>query len=1267
MNIILYNENNNLRKVILNLLEWDNSKLESLLEFREFIKYYKNININNDKFDILTFTIENIKKENEAIKYVIKLIIENFEYMTLNYSIKINKYYKTPLYSAIINNKLKIAEYLINKGSSIDYVNKENLDIIDYIGKYCIKKINNPMIFKFILNNYHTKLREKYNEKFESDIIEKKEKEILNKIKYIIPDLIINRKYKLMTEIIKFYSFDYNYSYIIELILKGKCKTSLSTKDIQIIYNRRKLKFKIKPSYYEHTLNSYREIAVKNIDQKPIFNYRMFNLLIRNDYREIKEITILLDKTEIFNAIINDTKYNIKTENKINLFRRLLFLKLNNNSYEFFENILKDISESKKKWVIEKILEVLSNSKSIIEKINFKDILYIYEKEMNLQYDIILLNFLFNFHYFDSRKLEFQDFILSVLQKIADELMIIILDYTLYTGTTCNNKSIIEMSLSLENILKLIIEKGKSISFGIEDLLYKLCEMEKLNILIFIMKTLKKKIHLNITNLLLRLINNKNCNRKNITTLIYCLFSNKIISLLDIDLDRISNEMVDNTILCVNDKDEFVQTTKYFYLRQEENSKKLNKITNNDKDKIRKTGKTNYLNSPNSVDHSYKNKIDSNDDLLDIDISDVDNRISHDFINRDKIMNYDLNLMLIKFIKTNNLKEIENLLRNTQTKNQIDFNNNNNKITGWEYPLVLSYKICKTIQLNDKIKMDMEGNEIKIFKILLKHGADINVRIKNNVTILEDSLNNGIHNVNKAIFNYLIKENERNDTVSYNYSKQFNGHDNYKRHGISRERKQIENTDNDSYCKRMKCISQISRKRKYHENTNNDTNYKRMKYISRKVLKKVECKFDSFIYSYLFDINFNIEKSINERNVNTTDCYGNTILYYAFLKYDRESIKYLISIYSDIIINESLNENILDLSLLFNCTEIFLDVVQNERSIEFAFNYKLNISDLFKSIIYNSKISLSNKKRMIDKLCSIKSIGHWDLDDLLVMAMSISSYYECKSMLYYLLEKGSKGEQYKKSLLYAVENEKENILLLLLQKRGYSHFKCSMGYAIQVAIKKEKVSILKILLKYFKGNINRFYSIDCYPLLEAIYKNNFSMVQLLVKNGSNVNISIYNKLSILYYAFTKENPDENVIEFLINCGATINISNEEQFKKLFDKMEKRKSLHILKYCLKINDNEFINNLLKFSIILKCHKILNILITNNLNMEIKINDENVKNNKKLTLWKFANCINDTKTSKFLVKSRSQIVKAKKKKDRKNKLIKKSISISNKKRT
>jgi len=42
--------------------------------------------INNKKFDILVFTIENIKHESESVRSLIKFIYDKFQYKNINYT-----------------------------------------------------------------------------------------------------------------------------------------------------------------------------------------------------------------------------------------------------------------------------------------------------------------------------------------------------------------------------------------------------------------------------------------------------------------------------------------------------------------------------------------------------------------------------------------------------------------------------------------------------------------------------------------------------------------------------------------------------------------------------------------------------------------------------------------------------------------------------------------------------------------------------------------------------------------------------------------------------------------------------------------------------------------------------------------------------------------------------------------------------------------------------------------------------------------------------
>ncbi|KAG4096703.1 hypothetical protein H8356DRAFT_438789 [Neocallimastix lanati (nom. inval.)] len=117
-----------------------------------------------------------------------------------------------------------------------------------------------------------------------------------------------------------------------------------------------------------------------------------------------------------------------------------------------------------------------------------------------------------------------------------------------------------------------------------------------------------------------------------------------------------------------------------------------------------------------------------------------------------------LNVLFIKSIKDKEVDLIENLLKNDKLKT-IEINSN--KIEN-EYPLVLAFNNCISGNNNgiyDKIYNDLnyynyKEKEIAIFKILLEYGADLNVKLDNENTILEESLKRNLHLITKVIFDF---------------------------------------------------------------------------------------------------------------------------------------------------------------------------------------------------------------------------------------------------------------------------------------------------------------------------------------------------------------------------------------------------------------------------------------------------------------------------------------------------------------------------------
>lgn len=72
--------------------------------------------LNDEDFDILISAIEN-SDSCELINY----IIETVPYTDLNFSLPLNKDFKTPLTTAICHNRFEIADFLISKGADLNY------------------------------------------------------------------------------------------------------------------------------------------------------------------------------------------------------------------------------------------------------------------------------------------------------------------------------------------------------------------------------------------------------------------------------------------------------------------------------------------------------------------------------------------------------------------------------------------------------------------------------------------------------------------------------------------------------------------------------------------------------------------------------------------------------------------------------------------------------------------------------------------------------------------------------------------------------------------------------------------------------------------------------------------------------------------------------------------------------------------------------------------------------------------------------------------
>ena len=652
-----------------------------------------------------------------------------------------------------------------------------------------------------------------------------------------------------------------------------------------------------------------------------------------------------------------------------------------------------------------------------------------------------------------------------------------------------------------------------------------------------------------------------------------------------------------------------------------------------------------------------------------------------------------LNLLFIKSIKNKDIDLLKKLLKNDKLKN-IEINN---KI-GNEYPLVIAFNNCISGNNNgvyEKIYNDLnyynyKEKEIAIFKTLLEYGADLNIKINNKNTILEESMEKNLHLINKVIFDFLIKENkreEREKEKTFNMKKlekrkDRNRYNNYiqkeepyyRKHNknIFTNKKYIlnnkyekesidllnkNNIKRHNYTNDKMVIHQRKRNREVSEEIYNEKakKYKYDKIIKNRTLKYIENKFTPLVSDYLFKKNFDIKKWIDSDNVNGEDNYDYTIIYYALLKEDREAIKYIIKIGSNNMISTSIfkHQTIIHVSVFLGLKDIFLDIIQGGQKILETVNHEEDNTGLFKSIVLNDHFSLYDKKKVINDLCSYIEINKIKIyRNPLVNLMNMKSEDNACKLASFLLKKtnlkvdNTFKDIFKNSLEFAIEYNLYNFVKLLLKKtfrRNYHNFYKALKSAIVKAIKVKNIKILELLLGEFKGNINWFNSLGECPIKLAVDSNDLNMVKLLVERKCNIEDKIIysRKYSILYYSLTKNDSNVDIIKYFISLEAKMNIENENEFEKLFRRLDNTGKISLLKYFVNCKEKEFMEKFLKYTITFNRLDILKILFENNFNPEQKI--------EKRTLWKFARNLNNSKLFLYLKRKRQEFVL----KNRKNK--------------
>eukprot|EP00833_Pecoramyces_ruminatium_P006253 jgi/Orpsp1_1/1180285/evm.model.c7180000072785.1 len=285
--------------IIKNLDEILNNK--NLFEFKNWIKSsdvkLKCLNTNN--FDVLIKAID----VDVSVEFI-KFIVCQCQYETLNYIIKKNEMDVSPLSLAILKENFKVADYLINNGSDVNFL-KFNLD--------------NRLKKRYMIENGMDITSE-----FLKDLIKCNEVDLLN---LIFKNCVFDR------------------AIILYFINIYKNKISLSNKQIQEKILKENHKFKFNNYIYE--------LAIENN------NYKILEILLRYDNRK-KDVIIknlfqlgnekkLREKKNKINDVIKSYSFNLQWEkymdNFINMEERINLI-----TELFIKNDLKELKLFIKKY-----------------------------------------------------------------------------------------------------------------------------------------------------------------------------------------------------------------------------------------------------------------------------------------------------------------------------------------------------------------------------------------------------------------------------------------------------------------------------------------------------------------------------------------------------------------------------------------------------------------------------------------------------------------------------------------------------------------------------------------------------------------------------------------------------------------------------------------------------------------------------------------------------------------------------------------------------
>jgi len=455
-----------------------------------------------------------------------------------------------------------------------------------------------------------------------------------------------------------------------------------------------------------------------------------------------------------------------------------------------------------------------------------------------------------------------------------------------------------------------------------------------------------------------------------------------------------------------------------------------------------------------------------------------------------------LNLILNKVIELDNLTIVKRLMESPELTMNINIKDINGNL-----PIIVAY-YATTFHYTER-----NVNALKIFEYLLEHGANCNVK-GDNYSLLSSAIHFKHYMVTRCLLKYNVH-------IDEDFSKSY--------HPLLKS----------IYQNKIRTIKLLVENRNKNKNDNRNTPIP---------IKTNKYGFTPLILSYLLNHRKSFKFLLKYEDVNEFDSNGYTILHYAILKEDIETIKYLISIGADINYKENIWKSYntpLDISIYICNKEIFF-ILLNSKNIE------LNVPNGKGETPLVTTIKMKNypieyKKFILENL--IKCGANVDFIDArkntpLVYAIQEKSF----PMVNQLVENGAnvnyviKNENYWESesiLMYAIKQDEVTIAKYLIEEQASLNFKnkYEVSDLIETMGRNRKIEIFEYLAKWdnniFSNSVVR----------EIIQKRRLDLLKILVMNCLDVNQKDSQGKTPLVYAI--EARECQIVDYLFKCGASI--------------------------------------------------------------------------------------------------------------------------------